>query len=145
MHNHVCVTVSDSSQIGEARRAAMAVASEARLNDVDAGKLSIIVNELASNIIKHAEHGEVLIGNVRGRNVVDVIALDQGPGIRDLEHAMRDGFSSAGTMGQGLGAVKRQSSFRRRASQLKVTCKRISRLGDYQSKSPRTTPAALCG
>ena len=110
MHNHVCVTIGDSSQVGEARRAAMAVATHSQLNDTDSGKLSIIVNELASNIIKHAEHGEMLIGNLRGPHVVDVISLDKGPGIRDVEHAMRDGFSSAGTMGHGLGAVRRQSS-----------------------------------
>lgn len=110
MHNHVSVTIGDSSEVGEARRAAMAVATQANLTDVDSGKLSIVVNELASNILKHAEQGEMLIGNLRGPHVVDVIALDKGPGIRDVEHAMRDGFSSAGTMGQGLGAVRRQSS-----------------------------------
>ena len=44
----------DSSQVGEARRAAMDVASQAELSPVDAGKLSIITNELATNILKHA-------------------------------------------------------------------------------------------
>jgi anti-sigma regulatory factor (Ser/Thr protein kinase) len=110
MHNHVWIPIDDASQIGEARRAAMSVASEAGLSSVDAGKLSIITNELASNILKHASHGEVLIGNVRGPQTVDVIALDQGPGIADVERAMQDGNSSAGTAGQGLGAIKRQST-----------------------------------
>jgi anti-sigma regulatory factor (Ser/Thr protein kinase) len=109
MHNYVSVLMEDPSQVGEARRAAMAVAAQAHLSDVDAGKLSIIVNELSTNMLKHAKDGEILIGNVRGEKTVDVIALDHGPGIPDLAHAMRDGFSSAGTAGQGLGAVKRQS------------------------------------
>lgn len=110
MHNHVWVAIDDSSQVGEARRAAMDVASQASLSSVDAGKLSIITNELATNILKHATHGEMLIGNVRGPNTVDVIALDQGPGIQNLEHALEDGNSSAGTAGQGLGAIRRQST-----------------------------------
>jgi anti-sigma regulatory factor (Ser/Thr protein kinase) len=110
MHNHVWIPVDDSSQVGEARRAAMDIASQANLSSVDAGKLSIITNELATNILKHAGHGEMLIGNIRGPNTVDVIALDQGPGIKDLEHAMQDGNSSAGTAGQGLGAIRRQST-----------------------------------
>jgi anti-sigma regulatory factor (Ser/Thr protein kinase) len=110
MHNYVSVTLEDSSQVGEARRAAMAVATHANLDEVSAGKLSIVINELSTNILKHAKHGEILIGNVRGGSTVDVIALDQGPGIPNLEHAMQDGFSSSGTAGQGLGAVNRQSS-----------------------------------
>jgi anti-sigma regulatory factor (Ser/Thr protein kinase) len=110
MHNYVSVTVEDSSQVGEARRAAMAVAAHAGLDDVSAGKLSIVISELSTNILKHAKHGEILIGNVRGGKTVDVLALDQGPGIPNLEHAMQDGFSSSGTAGQGLGAVNRQSS-----------------------------------
>ncbi len=110
MHNHVSVVIDDPSQVGEARRTAMAVANEAALNDVDAGKLSIITTELATNILKHAKHGEILIGNVRGQGVVDVIALDQGQGFENFEHSMLDGVSTAGTAGQGLGAVLRQST-----------------------------------
>ncbi len=109
MHNHICIPIDDPSQVGEARRCAMAVAAEADLNDVDSGRLSIITSELASNILKHSLHGEILVGNLRGHRTIDVIALDQGPGINDVDHAMRDGFSSAGTAGQGLGAVRRQS------------------------------------
>jgi anti-sigma regulatory factor (Ser/Thr protein kinase) len=110
MHNHVSILIEDPSQVGEARRMATAVAEQANLNEVDTGKLSIIISELATNILKHAKEGELLIGNVRGTNTVDVIALDRGPGIEDLEHSMSDGVSSAGTAGQGLGAVKRLST-----------------------------------
>lgn len=110
MHSHVSIPIDDPSQVGEARRAAMALANEASLSDVDAGKLSIITTELASNILKHAKNGEILVGNVRGERTVDVIALDQGPGIGDLQHSMEDGVSTAGTLGQGLGAIRRQSS-----------------------------------
>jgi len=110
MHNHVSILIDDSSQVGEARRAAMMVAAEAKLGDVDAGKLSIITTELATNILKHAKNGEILIGNVRSESAVDVIALDQGPGINDLQRSMEDGVSTAGTAGHGLGAIRRQSS-----------------------------------
>ncbi len=110
MHYHVFVPIEDASQVGEARRAAVQVANLARLDDIELGKLAIVVTELASNIIKHAKRGEILIGNVRGNRSVEVIALDSGPGMDNLERSMEDGFSSAGTAGQGLGAVTRQST-----------------------------------
>ena len=110
MHYQVFVPIDDASQIGEARRAAVQVANLAHLDDTALGKLAIVVTELATNIIKHAKRGEILIGNIRGARSVDVIALDSGPGMGSLERSMEDGFSSAGTAGQGLGAIARQSA-----------------------------------
>jgi anti-sigma regulatory factor (Ser/Thr protein kinase) len=110
MHYQVLVPIEDPSQVAEARRAALQVASRAGFDEVALGKLAIVVTELATNIIKHAKRGEILVGNLRGPKSVDVIALDSGPGIGDVESSLRDGFSSAGTAGQGLGAVVRQSA-----------------------------------
>ena len=105
MHYQVFVPIEDASQVGEARRAAVQVANLAHLDDTALGKLAIVVTELATNIVKHAKRGEILIGNVRSDRSVDVIALDSGPGMDNLERFMEDGFSSAGTAGQGLGAI----------------------------------------
>ena len=110
MHYQVLVAVEDPSQVAEARRAAQQIGVRAGLDEVALGKLAIVATELATNIIKHAKRGEILVGNLRGPHSVDVIALDSGPGIRDVEASIRDGFSSAGTAGQGLGAVIRQST-----------------------------------
>jgi serine/threonine-protein kinase RsbT len=67
------------------------------------------VSELAGNIIKYAERGEVIVRGVsnRGRKGVEVVVSDQGPGISDLEQALRDHFSTSGTLGLGLPGVRR--------------------------------------
>jgi len=67
------------------------------------------VSELANNIIKYASRGEVILRCVtKGASTgVEIIAEDRGPGIKDLELALKDHFSSSGTLGLGLPGVKR--------------------------------------
>lgn len=68
-----------------------------------------VVSELGTNILKYAGHGvvRVLCLELDGRHGVRVVAEDQGPGIGDLEAALKDGFSTGGTLGLGLPAVRR--------------------------------------
>lgn len=103
--------IDDASQIGEARRSASGIAAAAGLSEVEAGKFAIIVAEAATNISKHATRGEILLRSTAdaGR-VADLIAIDSGPGIRDLHQALRDGYSTAGSSGTGLGAIARLAS-----------------------------------
>jgi len=71
--------------------------------------IATAVSELARNIVKYAHSGEIKLRQVegtRGRGV-RIEAVDSGPGIADLEVAMRDHFSSGGTLGLGLPGVKR--------------------------------------
>jgi anti-sigma regulatory factor (Ser/Thr protein kinase) len=107
----ISIPIDDSSQIGEARRTASSVATAAGLSEVEAGKFAIIGAEAATNISKHATRGEILLRSA-GETVraVDLIAIDAGPGIRDLEKAFRDGYSTAGSSGAGLGAMARLAS-----------------------------------
>lgn len=67
------------------------------------------VSELARNILCHAGRGEIHLRWVdeRARRGIEVVALDKGPGIPDIEQALQDHFSSAGTLGLGLPGVKR--------------------------------------
>jgi anti-sigma regulatory factor (Ser/Thr protein kinase) len=110
--SHKSIAVDDKSSIGEARRAAAQIAqrmgfAEARRNDI-----GIVVTELATNVLLHAAKGELLIcPSVEGEHFwLDILALDQGPGIRDVGRSMEDGYSSIGTAGQGLGAIARLSN-----------------------------------
>jgi anti-sigma regulatory factor (Ser/Thr protein kinase) len=105
------IRVTDPSHAGEARRHAATLAGDAKLNDRDAGALAIVVTELATNQVKHAGGGMIVVESVELAGVAGVrtFALDKGPGIRDLNAALRDGYSSAGTPGNGLGAIKRLS------------------------------------
>jgi anti-sigma regulatory factor (Ser/Thr protein kinase) len=75
------------------------------------GEIDIIVSELTSNIIKHADEGEVLycLGEENGRKYFEIFTLDAGPGIQDVNRMMGDGVSSSNTLGHGLGAIKRLS------------------------------------
>jgi anti-sigma regulatory factor (Ser/Thr protein kinase)/serine/threonine protein phosphatase PrpC len=82
---------------------------EAGLTEVDSQAVSTAVSELARNILKYAGSGELLFQNVDhglSRGVM-VTARDRGPGIADIEAAMRDHFSSSGTLGLGLPGVRR--------------------------------------
>ncbi len=102
------IRVEDATQVGEARRAAALLSTSAGLSETESGKLAIIVNELGSNLGKHARQGELLLQELRGveRSGVEVLSLDRGPGM-DLAASLRDGHSTAGTRGEGLGATRR--------------------------------------
>jgi anti-sigma regulatory factor (Ser/Thr protein kinase) len=75
-------------------------------------EIDIIISELTSNLIKHAGSGELLyrIQTEDDEARLDIITIDQGPGISDVQRVMRDGISTSNTLGQGLGAIQRLSS-----------------------------------
>ena len=103
--------ITESSQRGEARRVAAAQAAELGFDEETAGRVAVVVSELAGNLVKHVRGGgELLLRSVQ-RNAtvsIEVVAVDRGPGINRRE-AFRDGFSTSGTSGTGLGAVARLS------------------------------------
>lgn len=99
------VLVSDPSQVAEARRRATTAAGTAGFGEVTAGQAALVATELCSNLLKHGQGGRLLIN--AGSGTLDLLALDNGPGMSDVEACMADGYSTAGTRGQGLGAVRR--------------------------------------
>jgi anti-sigma regulatory factor (Ser/Thr protein kinase) len=105
------VVCDDESRIGEARRAAEAVARSCGLDDHARGTLAIVVTEAATNLARHAARGVILLRDttVLGVTGVEVLAVDSGPGMHDLERHFTDGFSTGGTSGAGLGAMRRQA------------------------------------
>src|ERR1700689_4557822 len=103
------VAVSGQSDIGECRRNAKRLADGFQFDEVSTGRIAIVATELATNIVRHAGSGELLMQVVDDGIApeLEVLAVDQGPGMRDLDACMRDGYSTGGTAGQGLGAVSR--------------------------------------
>jgi anti-sigma regulatory factor (Ser/Thr protein kinase) len=100
--------VNDRSSVAEVRRAAGARARELGWGSTACGETEIVATELATNLVKHARDGIVaLAGTDDGRLLV--VAVDRGPGIADLARSFVDGFSTAGSPGMGLGAVRRLS------------------------------------
>jgi anti-sigma regulatory factor (Ser/Thr protein kinase) len=105
------ISSTDSSQTGNARRQALSLAAEVEFDELRQGQLGIIVTEAARNIAAHAGQGEVILSAwAHGRTAgIDMLALDKGHGIQDVSAALADGYSTAGTPGNGLGAMSRLS------------------------------------
>ena len=101
--------VPDASHVGAVRRSALVLAERAGLDATACGTVALLVSEAATNLAKHAGGGEVLLRMLDATEGggVEMLALDKGPGIRDLPGAQRDGYSTAGTAGHGLGAIGR--------------------------------------
>lgn len=101
--------IEDSSQVGHARRIAQKLAEQSGFDATDAGRVALVVTELASNILKHASNGELHLRALPGMTLgIEVIAIDRGKGF-DLQDCMADGFSTRGTQGIGLGSMLRQA------------------------------------
>jgi anti-sigma regulatory factor (Ser/Thr protein kinase) len=113
MNVTAAIAVSDVSHVPEARRAVLSLASRLDFSEERAGSAALIATELGTNLAKHARGGEILIrplttsdGDAAG---IEVLSLDKGPGMPDVALSRRDGFSTAGTLGHGLGTIERQS------------------------------------
>lgn len=108
------VVVREESDAGEARRVAQRAAESARFDAVLSSKVSIIAAEMSSNLLKHSSSGgEILINAMTpnaGPGAVELVATDRGPGIANPAAAVEDGYSTAGSLGVGMGAIRRQSS-----------------------------------
>ncbi|HEX2778624.1 MAG TPA: ATP-binding protein [Gemmatimonadaceae bacterium] len=106
----VCLTVVEETQVGAARRRAAALADAFEFDEVRAGKLGVIVTEAATNLVQHATGGTLILQPIPGERAgLDVVAVDRGPGMADPARCLQDGYSTAGTRGQGLGAIRRQA------------------------------------
>ena len=101
------VTANDA--VVSVRQAVREFAVEARLSLVDQTKIVTAASELARNMVVYGGGGNVILEqlDVNGRAGVRVTFEDHGPGIADIEQAMRDGFTSGGGLGLGLGGSKR--------------------------------------
>ncbi|WP_422924630.1 SpoIIE family protein phosphatase [Singulisphaera sp. PoT] len=101
--------IDDPSKIGEARRSATTLTRALGFDETEQGKAALIASEAASNLLKHAGRGD-LIFNILDREDgvgLEVLALDRGPGMSDVSRCLDDGFSTTGTPGNGLGALRR--------------------------------------
>lgn len=104
----IAVSVVESSQVGEARRQAAVLCKQLGFQETDQGKVGIIVTEIANNLVRYAEDGWLLLQPLTDRSLgVEMLALDKGPGIQNLSDCMRDGYSTGGSRGSGLGAIQR--------------------------------------
>jgi anti-sigma regulatory factor (Ser/Thr protein kinase) len=108
-----CIGLEHEADIGAVRRRFAALAAAAGLDESRTSDAALIATELATNVLRHAGHGGALLGASRApgspRPGVAIAVWDRGPGM-DIEACLRDGMSTAGTAGVGLGAVSRLAS-----------------------------------
>lgn len=107
-----CIPVTDLSSVGEVRRSAMLAGQRLEFDETRAGELALLATEVSRNVLLHGRGGQVILAGIRqGDNqVARILAMDSGPGIKDMAQAFADGYSTAGTMGGGMGAMKRMAS-----------------------------------
>ena len=106
--------IAEASQIAYARRSVGELARGLGFNETAAGELAIVVTECGTNLLKHAQRGELLVrplvdGSGVLRYGIEVLCVDSGPGIHDLYRCFQDGYTTAGSPGNGMGAIERLS------------------------------------
>jgi anti-sigma regulatory factor (Ser/Thr protein kinase) len=103
------VLIEDSSQVPAARRLAGELARGLQFDESAAGRVALAATELATNLVKHARQGEILLSATEWREhpAVEILSLDRGPGMSNVTRCFEDGYSTAGSPGTGLGAVRR--------------------------------------
>jgi serine/threonine-protein kinase RsbT len=103
------VPIASSSDVVLARQKVRQWALEMKFTLVDQTKLVTAASELARNALEHGKGGHMVIGRVENsiKSGLKLVFEDQGPGISDVDAALRDGFTTGGGMGLGLGGSKR--------------------------------------
>lgn len=101
----VRLPVQDVTQVAETRRAVARLAGEVGFDETDTGRASLVASEMCTNLVKHAGGGVLLARPVS--DGIELLAVDRGPGMTDPQECLRDGFSTAGSAGTGLGAISR--------------------------------------
>lgn len=105
------IEVREADEVASARRTALQCAQSLQFTETSAGRVALAATELATNLVKHAGGGSLLITSSDERpGTLDLLAIDKGKGIANLNAALRDGFSTAGSYGNGLGTLVRMAT-----------------------------------
>ena len=109
MADDISVAIEREADIVSARQKGRELASALGFSSTDQTIIALAISEITRNIISYARRGDVTMSRVEnsGRRGIRIVARDQGPGIADIELAMRDGYSSARSLGVGLPGTKR--------------------------------------
>ena len=111
METETQTAINSATDIVTARQRGRALALELGFNGADVTLIAAAISEVARNIVDHAKSGEIIMGPVHhatngGRSGIQIIARDEGPGIRDVTQAMQYGYSTRKGLGVGLPGAK---------------------------------------
>lgn len=103
--------IGDPSAVAPARRGVNTLAADLGFDAEDAGRAALVATEIGTNLVKHGGGGELIVQTIErnGRVGLELLGLDKGPGIEDIAKCLRDGYSTSGSPGTGLGAMERLS------------------------------------
>jgi serine/threonine-protein kinase RsbT len=107
--DEVTVPIERDADIVTARQKGREIAAAAGFSSTDQTMIALAISEIARNIVTYAKRGKLTVSGLDegGRRGVLVVARDEGPGIADIELAMRDGYSTGRSLGVGLPGSKR--------------------------------------
>ena len=122
------------------------MAASLGLNETKSGETAIVITEAARNAVVYGGGGQLLLSGIKSKNTtrMEILALDRGPGIADLSRALQDGYSTGGTPGTGLGAIKRMAEVFDVFSNGKGTAI-FARIEQRESENLRKLPVDLAG
>lgn len=108
---HISFAADDRSYFSLIKKEIHRVAAELGMNALRINELDLIVAEMTSNLFKYSDGGELLMGAFpnNGSPYIELISIDNGPGIINPSRMMQDGISTTNTLGHGLGSMKRLS------------------------------------
>lgn len=109
MDGEVRVALRTDADLVNARAEGRAMAEELGFPRPDPTLIATAISEVARNIVRHVGHGEIILRPLQeaDRYGLAVVARDEGPGIRDVEAALRDDYSGMGGLGLGLPGARR--------------------------------------
>jgi serine/threonine-protein kinase RsbT len=111
MDNELHTQIQSAADIVTARQRGRTLALEIGFTGVEVTLVAAAISEIARNIVDHAKKGEVVLSRVNsvnheGKRGIEIVARDEGPGIRDVAKAMQYGYSTRKGLGVGLPGAK---------------------------------------
>lgn len=109
MAEELLIPIAADTDVVTARQRGRDLAAQAGFSSGDQTVIAAAISEIARNILNYAKRGEISLSVVTNgdRRGVVIVARDQGPGIRDVQRALEDGYSTSGGLGLGLPGARR--------------------------------------
>ncbi len=145
MEPDLVIAVQEKTHVALARRVALEAARRAGLSETEAGSAGLVVTEAATNLIKHAGGGEIVVRIPRdSSSTLEILALDRGKGMVNLVECSEDGYSTAGSPGTGLGAIHRLSRHDEIYSARDLGTVLLARIGPASNAPTSFVTGAIC-
>ena len=109
MPREIIIPIRSDADILAAREKGRALAAQLGFDFTNTVLVATVISELARNIVQYAQAGEISFAehNHGDRRGLQIVAVDRGPGIIDIDRALQDGYSTSGGLGLGLPGSRR--------------------------------------